>query len=102
MPPDPSPVARSVEQLRRQFGLGDADELELVRRRWTEVVGVAQAAASRPVGLRDGVLRVEVSDPAVLEALRWSAERIVTELGEGPSPVRIEGVQGVLARGTSG
>lgn len=102
MPADPSPVARSVEQLRRQFGLAPDDELERVRQRWPEVVGAAQAATSTPVALREGVLRVETSDPAVLEALRWAEDRIVTALATGASPVRIEAVRGTLARRPSG
>lgn len=93
---DPDRIVRSLEQLRRQFGLAPPDELDMVVRRWPELVGAAQAAVSRPVGLREGVLSVATSEPAVLEALRWSEARLVAALAEGPDPVAVVAVRGVL------
>lgn len=58
---------------------------------WEEVVGVSNAALTRPVNLRKGELVVAVSQPALKYTLeRFHAATILSRLQErfGPSTVR--------------
>lgn len=69
----PRPVGMSVDRLRRTLGLARADTFAQVEESWNQLVGHRLAPHARPRSLRDGVLLVVASDPAVAEHLRWSA-----------------------------
>lgn len=72
-----TPLASSIDVLRRQFGLGRPSSLATVAARWGEAVGEAAAASTTVIDLRGGVLTVEAVDPAAAEVIRWSEARIV-------------------------
>ena len=90
--PEPRPIRTSLAALGRQLGLDPPGRLEQIEQNWETLAG-RLAVASRPVVVKDDGLVVETSDPAVAEALRWSATAILEAvggvLGETP-PGRIE------------
>jgi predicted nucleic acid-binding Zn ribbon protein len=92
-PPPARPLEASLDQLTRALGIPNAAALETVFSRWTELVGPAVAAHARPASMRDGVLLVNVDEPAWGTELRYRAQELLTRIGHelGPgTPTRIE------------
>jgi hypothetical protein len=48
-----------------------------VATRWVDIVGAELARVTEPGSLRDGVLVVTTTEPAVAEHLRWSEQAVV-------------------------
>lgn len=83
-PADPdrpgAPVKSSLEYLVRKLGMPSTDALSAIFRKWPEIVGSDLAEHSRPIALRDGVLRVTVSDSQRLTQLKWAGPKVVERL----------------------
>lgn len=77
-----APVGRSVDALRRQFGLGGLDAFDTIAATWPEVVPSGAEGRCEVIDLRGGVLRVDAADPATAEVLRWSRQRVLARLRE--------------------
>ena len=84
---EPRLLAEGLDQLARRLGLPTADAVTVVFDRWSEVVGEAAAAHSRPERVRDGVLAVAVDHAAWATSLAHLEQAILTRLdaaiGEG-------------------
>jgi predicted nucleic acid-binding Zn ribbon protein len=82
-----APVNRSLEYLVKKLGMPKMDTLAVVFRQWPEVVGPNIAEHSRPLSLRDGVLKVVVDDSQWLTQLKWAGSKVVERLNaELPEP----------------
>lgn len=68
------PLTASVRVLRRQFGLGDLGVENRLAAAWRAEVGDVLADVTSFVEIRRGRLFLGVSDPAMVEPLRWKAE----------------------------
>ena len=84
-PSDPVSMNASLDRIVRHLGGPSADVTTRVFGRWSDLVGEAVAAHSRPVSMRGPTLVVAVSDPAWATQLRFLehdlVERLRTELG---------------------
>src|SRR5690242_8947697 len=84
LPPDEpvpgAPVKRSLEHLVKQLGMPSMDAFSAVMNGWADAVGPAIAEHSRPLALRDGVLRVVVDDSQWLTQLKWVSANVVERL----------------------
>jgi predicted nucleic acid-binding Zn ribbon protein len=69
-----------------------------VMRVWDEVVGESLAARSQPRWLRDGVLVVEVDDPAWTTQIRWLEADLVARLTEVLGPGQVTEIEVRVAR----
>ncbi len=100
---DPRPLKASLDHVTRALGLPSATALASVFSQWSDLVGPAVATHARPASLRDGVLVVDVDDPAWGSELRYRAQdtlsKIADRVGHG-SPSRME--VRVRPRGTRG
>jgi predicted nucleic acid-binding Zn ribbon protein len=83
---DPVPMRASLDRIVRHLGGASADTTTRIFNRWSQLVGDAVAAQSRPVAIKDSTLVVAVSDPAWATQLRFLerdlVERLREELGE--------------------
>ena len=83
---DPVSMHASLDRIVRHLGGPSADVATGIFGRWSELVGDAVAAHSRPVAMKGTTLVVAVSDPAWATQLRFLEhdliERLRTELGE--------------------
>jgi hypothetical protein len=79
---DPRPVSDALRRVRRDLGAPEPGAFELLRQRWTELVGGALADHSEPVGVRDGRLRVVVDDPAWAGQFRYLHDALVTAVSD--------------------
>ena len=61
---EPRPVGDALRRVRRDLGAPEPGAFEQLRAVWAELVGAALGDHSRPLGVRDGTLRVAVDDPA--------------------------------------
>lgn len=81
-PRAPSQIGKSLDQLRRFYGLGSAGALERLNTAWAAVAGEELADRSCVIDLRDGRLSVDADDPATAEVLRWSTQRVLDNARE--------------------
>jgi predicted nucleic acid-binding Zn ribbon protein len=89
--PEPgAPVKRSLEHLVKKLGMPQMDAVAVVFARWPDAVGTTLAEHSRPLALRDGVLKVVVDDSQYLTQLKWAGSKIVERLNEFTSEPSVE------------
>ena len=91
--PGPRPLEASLDQVTRALGAPSAAVLEMVFSRWTELVGPVIAFHAHPASLRDGVLLVNVDEPAWGNELRYRGQELLSGIADklGPgTPTRIE------------
>jgi predicted nucleic acid-binding Zn ribbon protein len=85
-----APVKRSLEHLVKKFGMPAMDEWSIIFKHWPEAVGSAIAEHSRPITLRDGVLKVVVDDSQWLTQLKWVGPKVVERLNDATSAPTVE------------
>ena len=88
----------SLTELARSLGLSEPDAFARVHAAWPDAVGPAVAAATRPVGLRDGTATVEVDGPEWATQLRYLEEQLVRALTERVGPGVVERLRFQVAR----
>lgn len=65
------PLSSTLEVMETRLGLARTDALSVLSSRWTELLGSDLASVCELLSLREGVMNIEVRDPAVADALRW-------------------------------
>jgi predicted nucleic acid-binding Zn ribbon protein len=94
---EPVPLSESLDAVMRSLRGTDRRQIGGLFGRWDEVVGPQVANHVRPVRLDDGVLLVEVDDPAWATQVTLMSTRIRERLGDEVG-VRIERVEVRVAR----
>ena len=87
----------SLRLLGRQWGLADPAALPAITEVWGLVAG-RLATVSEPRSVRDDVLVVAVSDPAVAEAVRWESDRWCERLAQLVPEVAVRAVEARVER----
>lgn len=100
----PKRLAELLGGVTRRLGMATPDALSRVFAGWSELVGEPLASHVRPVGLRDGVLYVEVDETAWATQLRYLGDDVVRRIEErvGAGTVRTLSVKVVGQGGRSG
>ena len=84
---DLEPVAGFLDQVLRKLGMPDPVDLSRLVDEWPDVAGEPWGTRSRPAGLTDGELLVEVEDGSMATLLRYQqaalVERLERRLGGG-------------------
>jgi predicted nucleic acid-binding Zn ribbon protein len=88
----------SLTELARSLGLAQPDAFARLHAAWPDVVGPAVAAATRPTGLRDGTVTVEVDGPEWATQLRYLEEQLVRVLTERVGTGIVERLRFQVAR----
>lgn len=73
----PRPLGHGVERFLRSLGAPPTKVTAHVADRWVDIVGAELARVTTPGSLRDGVLVVTTTEPAVADHLRWSERTVV-------------------------
>ena len=94
----PRPLADGLDRLLKGLGAPPVPVLTVVAERWDDVVGPAAAPHCRAGGVRDGCLRIDVSEPAWASQIRWQEADIVRRAAELTSPGAITRVDVRVAR----
>ena len=89
---EPRPLAESLDRLTSSLGVPSAAALGAVFDRWDDIVGPAVAEHVQPRSLRDGVLVVEVDQPAWATQLRFLEADVLRRVAEvtGTAADRLE------------
>ena len=78
----PKKIGETLDALTKRLGLAPPDSLSKVFAGWEGLVGELLAAHLRPVGLRDGVLTVEVTEPAWATQLKYLGDDLIRRVNE--------------------
>lgn len=89
---DPVPISSSLDGVVRSLRGPSRTAVSGVFGRWDEAVGAQVAAHVRPVKLDEGVLLVEVDDPAWATQVKFLAPTITQRLDE-VAGVRIDRIE---------
>lgn len=91
--PEPRPVRDSLPGLARSLGAPKPSALNALFSHWEDIVGPTIAAQAWPVRVKDGVLRIGVTQPGWATQLTFLGpdlvRKVVAATGD-PSVVRIE------------
>lgn len=79
---DPRPLAAALDEVAGQLGMAPSSHLSGVFAHWPEVAGPVVSEHATPVGLRRGVLHLEVGEPGWATQLRHLEPQLVSRLCE--------------------
>jgi predicted nucleic acid-binding Zn ribbon protein len=94
---EPRPLSSSLDAILRSLRAPDRRQVAGLFGGWDHVVGDQVATHVQPVRLDEGVLVVEVDDPAWATQIRLLTPRIIERLAE-VAGVAVERVEVVVAR----
>ena len=78
----PKKIGETLDALTKRLGLAPPDSLSKVFSGWNALVGEPLASNLRPIGLRDGILTVEVTEPAWATQLKFLGDDVVRRINE--------------------
>jgi hypothetical protein len=87
--PGPQPLRASLDRVLRGLGAPEASGVHLVFDRWTEVVGEALAARTRPLRIEANKLVLAVDEPAMATHVRFLQPELLARLEELLGPGRV-------------
>lgn len=79
---EPRQIKASLDRVLSHLQKPASDVLSLIFDSWRQLVGSTIADHSHPSNVRDGVLTVEVDDPAVGEQLQWMADDVLRTIAK--------------------
>lgn len=85
----PRPVGESLDTVMRGLGAPEASGVHLVFDRWSEVVGEALAARTRPLRMDGGRLLLAVDEPAIATHVRFLQGELLARLEALLGPGRV-------------
>lgn len=91
-------VGEALDRLVHELGLDDRRPAVAVQERWREVAGPEVAAHAAARKLEDGLLTVEVDDPAWATHLRFLAPSLAASLNEAVGGAVVREIRVVVGR----
>lgn len=90
--PGPQPIGKALDGVMRSLGAPEASGVHLVFDRWSEVVGEALAARTRPLKLDGSRLVLSVDEPAIATHVRFLQAELLARLGDLLGPGRVTAI----------
>jgi hypothetical protein len=87
--PGPQPIGTALDAVMRGLGAPEASGVHLVFDRWSEVVGEALAARTRPLRMDGQRLVLAVDEPAIATHVRFLQAELLARLEELLGPGRV-------------
>jgi hypothetical protein len=78
--PGPQPIGTALDAVMKGLGAPEASGVHLVFDRWSEVVGEALAARTRPLRIDGGKLVLAVDEPAIATHVRFLQAELLVRL----------------------
>lgn len=94
----PSQLGAVLERTLRSMDTPSVQGVEVVFERWSEVVGAAMAARTRPARIKGDILVVSCDEPAVATHLRYLESELVERLAKLSGERRIGHIEVQVAR----
>ena len=95
----PKPVGFGVERVMKHMAAPQTSIVEAVFSKWEDLVGDVIGAHSKPAGISDGVLTVEVENQAWASEMQWMAEELVRQIQVKLETDEIHSISIKLAKG---
>jgi len=94
----PQTVGTGVERVLKHLNAPKADVVESVFADWERLVGEVIAKHTRPQRITNGVLFLEVDDPAWASEMEWMSEELLRRISTMADTLEITEISVVLAR----
>jgi len=94
----PHRVGDGIERVMRHLNAPKADVVETVFSDWERLVGEMIAAHTRPQRIVNGVLFLEVDDPAWASEMQWLSEDLLERISAKADTLEITEIKVVLTR----
>jgi predicted nucleic acid-binding Zn ribbon protein len=99
---DPLPVGASLPDVARRFGLAAPNVLGAIFTDWDTLVGASIARHARPVGLRAGLLMIDVDEPGWITELQFLREDLLARLANAAGEGAVTELSVRVRRGVGG
>ena len=90
--PGPQKLGVALDAVMRGLGAPEASGVHLVFDRWSEVVGEALAARTRPLKIEGKRLVLAVDEPAIATHVKFLQAELLARLGELLGPDRVTAI----------
>ncbi|MGK2947523.1 MAG: DciA family protein [Acidimicrobiales bacterium] len=87
--PGPQPIGTALDAVMKGLGAPEASGVHLVFDRWSEVVGEALAARTRPLKIEGQRLVLAVDEPAIATHVRFLQAELLARLADLLGPGRV-------------
>lgn len=87
--PGPQPLGTALDAVMKGLGAPEASGVHLVFDRWSEVVGEALAARTRPLKIDGQRLVLAVDEPAIATHVRFLQAELLARLADLLGPGRV-------------
>jgi len=94
----PQKVGGGVERVLKHLNAPNADVVESVFSDWERLVGEVIASHTRPKRIENGVLVLEVDDPAWASEMEWMSEELLRRITTNANTEEITQIRVQLAR----
>ncbi len=94
----PQTVGSGVERVLKHLNAPKADVVESVFADWERLVGEVIAKHTRPQRITNGVLVLEVDDPAWASEMEWMSEELLRRISTMADTLEITEISVFLAR----
>lgn len=95
----PKPLGLGVERVMKHIDAPQTSTVEAVFSKWEHLVGDVIGSHSKPAGISDGVLTVEVENQAWASEMSWMAEELVRQIRQKLDTDEIHSIKIQLQRG---
>ena len=89
----PQTVGTGVDRVLKHLNAPTADVVESVFANWEDLVGEVIAKHTRPQRITNGVLIIEVDDPAWASEMKWMSEALLEQIRAGADTVEINEIR---------
>lgn len=94
----PQQLGSGVERVLKHLNAPRADVVESVFSDWERLVGEVIAEHTTPTRIENGVLFLEVDNPAWASEMEWMSEELLRRISEMADTVEITAIRVTLAR----
>jgi predicted nucleic acid-binding Zn ribbon protein len=94
----PQPMSRGVERVMKHLDAPKAGIVESIFNEWPRLAGEVIAAHSTPQKVTNGVLHLEVDDPAWASEMQWMSEELLRRISTMLETVEITEIKVHLSR----
>ncbi len=92
------PVGDGVERVLKHLKAPSSEVVESVFSDWKRLVGDVIGEHTRPARIENGVLFIEVDEPAWASEMQWMSEDILRRITETASTTEITSIKVILSR----
>jgi len=94
----PQPMGRGIDRVMKHLSAPTTDVIESVFSNWESLVGDVIATHTTPVKIDNGVLTLEVDDPAWASEMQWMSAALIEQIAEKLETDQVQSIRVQIAR----